>query len=255
MSMMPVIFVGHGSPINAIENNSFTEAWRRLGAQIPTPRAILSVSAHWYTRGTKTSDAKRPKMVYDMYGFEEKLYKVQYPAPGAPELVPRLQALVPRDVQTDNSWGIDHGTWSVLVHMFPKADIPLIQLSVDMESAPETHYLIGQALKPLREEGVLVLGSGNIVHNLHRISWDLKDGYPWAKEFDRYVKEAILSGRHDDVVHYERAGASSKEAFYTPDHYDPLVCVLGAAEKKDCVSVFNEACVMGGISMTGYLWE
>lgn len=254
MSVLPVLFVGHGSPLNAIENNVFTATWRRLGEEMERPKAILSISAHWYTRGTKTSDAKAPRLIYDMYGFDEKLYHVRYDAPGAPELVPQIQSLVPGNVQIDNQWGIDHGTWSVMVHMFPKADIPIIQLSVDLNAPPDVHYQIGRSLQPLRNQGVLILGSGNVVHNLHRISWDVKDGYPWAKEFDAYIKEAILSGRHEDVIQFRRAGPSAEEAFYTPDHYYPLLYALGASAETDGVTVYNEACVMGSLSMTGYLF-
>jgi 4,5-DOPA dioxygenase extradiol len=254
MSVLPVLFVGHGSPLNAIENNAFTATWRRLGEEMERPKVILSISAHWYTRGTKTSDAKAPRLIYDMYGFDEKLYHVRYDAPGAPELVPQIRSLVPGNVQIDNQWGIDHGTWSVMVHMFPKADIPIIQLSVDLNAPPDVHYKIGRSLQPLRNQGVLILGSGNVVHNLHRISWDVKDGYPWAKEFDAYIKEAILSGRHEDVIQFRRAGPSAEEAFYTPDHYYPLLYALGASAETDGVTVYNEACVMGSLSMTGYLF-
>lgn len=255
MRRTPVLFVGHGSPTNAIEINSFTETWQQLGRGMAKPKAILAVSAHWYTRGTKTSDAKQPRLIYDMYGFDEKLYRVRYDAPGAPELATEIRALIPGTVQIDNGWGIDHGTWSVLVHMFAQADIPLVQLSVDHQAPPETHYQIGRALQPLRDEGVLILGSGNVVHNLHRISWDMKEGYPWAREFDGCIRDAIVSGRHEDVIHYTRAGEAAREAFYTPDHYYPLLYALGASSSADRVTVFNEACVMGSLSMTGYLFS
>ena len=254
MSIVPVLFVGHGSPANAIENNAFTATWRRIGEELAKPKAILAISAHWYTRGTKTSDALQPRLVYDMYGFDEELYHVRYEAPGAPDLAVQIQSLLPVNVQIDNQWGIDHGTWSVMVHLFPKADIPVIQLSVDLKAPPEVHYQIGRSLQPLRNQGVLILGSGNVVHNLHRISWDRQDGYPWAKEFDGYIKDAILSGRHEDVIQFKRAGPSAEEAFYTPDHYYPLLYALGASSDSDSVTVFNETCVMGSLSMTGYLF-
>ncbi len=241
--------------MNAIESNAFTDAWRRLGQEIEKPTAILSVSAHWYTRGSNTSDAQQPKTIYDMCGLPDALYRVRYDAPGAPDVAAEIRSLAPRDVEIDNSWGIDHGTWSVLVHMFPEADIPLVQLSVDLSAPPEIHHQIGRSLRPLRDQGVLILGSGNIVHNLHKLSWDMKDGYPWAREFDKYIKEAILSGRHQDVVDYKRAGPSASEAFYSPDHYYPLLYALGASSEADRVAVFNEACVMGSISMTGYLFS
>jgi 4,5-DOPA dioxygenase extradiol len=251
---MPVIFVGHGSPMNAIEDNDFTRTWEALGKRLPRPKAILAVSAHWYTDGTLTSDAEHPRMIYDMYGFPRALYELKYPVTGSAELTQSIKALLEDGVTIDNGWGIDHGTWSVLCKMYPKADIPVVQLSVNARATAQVHYEIGRKLAQLRTEGYLILGSGNVVHNLALISWEMTEGYPWAQTFDDYVKSAILEGRHDDVVHYERAGDSAKKAFYTPDHYFPLLYALGASDAEDQVEVFNDVCLMGSMSMTGYLF-
>ncbi len=253
MSRMPVLFVGHGSPMNAVENNAFTAAWEKLPGQIEKPRAILCISAHWYTRGTRTHDTSRPRIIYDMYGFPEQLYKVKYPAPGAPELAKRTAQMLSCAVTIDNEWGFDHGAWSVLCRMYPNADIPVYQLSVDLLAPAAAHYALGQALAPLRGEGVLILGSGNVVHNLALLDWDREGGFPWAVEFDAYIRDHIVSGNHADVVHYEKAGSSARYAFYTPDHFYPLLYVLGAAGPHEKVQVFNESCLMGSMSMTGYL--
>lgn len=250
MEKMPVLFVGHGSPMNAIEDNPFTEQWERLGRELPRPQAILSVSAHWFTSGMRVTDAPKLKMVYDMYGFPGELYRVQYPAPGSPRFAGMARELV--SARIDNSWGLDHGSWSVLRRMFPKADIPVFQLSVDFEAAPQQHFNLGRKLRGLREQGVLILGSGNIVHNLAMIDWNMAGGYPWAKAFDGYVKECVLSRQFDRVVHYERAGDAAKYAFRTIDHYAPLLYVLGASDEDDRITVFNDVCSMGSMSMTGY---
>ncbi len=251
----PVIFVGHGSPMNAIEKNPFTEKWEALGRELPRPEAILCVSAHWYTDGSRTTDAEAPRMIYDMYGFPDPLYRIVYNAPGSPHFARLTADLISDEVQIDNRWGFDHGTWSVLCRMLPAADIPVFQLSVDRRADAQTIFRIGQELRPLRKEGVLILGSGNVVHNLARINWDMEGGYPWAEEFDSYIKTSILAGDFDNVVHYERAGESSRLAFYTPDHFAPLLYALGAVEAEDSVSVFNDDCVMGSMSMTGYLFQ
>lgn len=251
---MPVIFVGHGSPMNAIEDNLFTKTWEALGKRLPRPKAILAISAHWYTLGTLTSDEENPRTIYDMYGFPRALYELKYPVKGDAELTDAVTGLLGDMVVIDNGWGIDHGTWSVLCKMYPKADIPVVQLSVNSRAAAQEHYDLGKKLAALREEGYLIFGSGNIVHNLALISWDMQKGFPWAQTFDDFIKNAILEGRHDDVVHYERAGESAKKAFYTPDHYFPLLYALGASDAVDQVEVFNDVCLMGSMSMTGYLF-
>lgn len=255
MKRMPALFVGHGSPMNAIEENPFVEEWKALGKKLPRPEAILSVSAHWYTRDTRITDSEAPRTVYDMYGFPEELYKIVYNAKGSPHFAHLAQSLISRRVVTDNSWGYDHGTWSVLHRMYPQADIPVFQLSVDGNASASEHYRIGKELSALRDQGVLIFGSGNIVHNLARVDWDMDGGYSWAEEFDLYIKENILAGREDYVIAYEKAGSCASLAFPAPDHYAPLLYVLGAAKDAEHISVFNEACVLGSLSMTSYLFE
>ncbi len=250
MARMPVVFLGHGSPMNAMEHNEFTKSWEELGKTLPRPKAIVAVSAHWFTRGLFVTDAERPKQVYDMYGFPPELYRVTYPAAGAPELARRTAGLA--GAQVDNSWGLDHGAWAVLCRMFPKADIPVFQLSVDAQASPERQVETGRRLAPLRGEGVLVLCSGNVVHNLGAVDWNMPGGYPWADEFDAYIRAAVQSGDRDAVVRYQNAGSSARMAVPRPDHFYPLLCALGAADSSDAVSVFCDARVLGGLSMTCY---
>jgi 4,5-DOPA dioxygenase extradiol len=254
MSRMPVLFIGHGSPMNAIEDNAYTRKWTQIGASIPHPEAILSVSAHWTTDGTCITDSPHPRTVYDMYGFPKELYEVVYQPPGAPEYA-RMAAGLIGNVRIDNSWGIDHGSWSVLNRMFPKADIPVFQLSLDLNASRQDHFDLGQAIKPLREKNILIMGSGNIVHNLSRVSWDMNGGYPWAVEFDTYIKDRILKRAFGDVCDYKRAGPSAKSAFSTTEHFDPLLYVLGASSADDRLTVMNDSCTMGSLSMTSYLFE
>ncbi|MEA5016574.1 MAG: 4,5-DOPA dioxygenase extradiol [Candidatus Limiplasma sp.] len=250
MARMPVLFVGHGSPMNAIENNRYTAQWEALGTRLPRPEAILSVSAHWFTRGTKIADTDAPETIYDMYGFPKALYQIQYNAPGAPRLAREAERLIRRSVAVDNTWGLDHGTWSVLRRIYPQADIPVFQLSVDRSAPAEVHYQIGRELRSLRDQGVLLLGSGNIVHNLALVDWTLNGGYAWAEDFDGYIRQRILEGRHEDVAHFERAGASAALAVPLMDHFAPLLYVLGAAGEDDPVSFFNNGYVLGSLSMT-----
>lgn len=252
---MPVIFIGHGSPMNAIEDNEFSRSWKELGARLPKPKAILSVSAHWYTAGTFASDSAHPKTVYDMYGFPDALYEIVYNAPGAPELARRAMSLLGRPAALDRTWGLDHGTWSVLNRMYPAADVPVFQVSVDRNAPLRAHFEAGRLLKPLRDEGVLIMGSGNVVHNLERVNWGLEGGYPWAELFDGYIRERVLAGDFEKVVDPRGAGASAQLALPTPDHYAPLLWALGAADEADAVTAFNDKCAMGSISMTSYLFE
>lgn len=252
---MPAIFVGHGSPMNAIENNQYTEAWTKTAERIKKPAAILSVSAHWFTQGTKITDAPKPKVVYDMYGFPEALYRVVYQPDGMPALANETNQLIDRNVEIDNTWGIDHGTWSVLRRMYPKADIPVYQLSVDANADAQTHFRIGAEIKALREKGVMILGSGNIVHNLSQINWNMEDGYPWAQEFDTYIMDKVVGRQYHDVIDYKKAGRSAELAFYSPDHFNPLLYVLGTSQTDDRLTVFNNSCTMGALSMTCYLFE
>lgn len=254
-SKMPVLFIGHGSPMNAIEENEYSANWRKIAAEIPKPQAILAISAHWYTDGSRITDDPNPKMVYDMYGFPDALYKVEYKAAGAPELAHLTKSLISSDVKIDNSWGYDHGTWSVLCKMYPDADIPVYQLSVDKNADAQTHFKIGQQISALREKGVLLLGSGNVVHNLSRISWEMERGYPWANEFDNYIKDNILNKQFENVIDYKKAGNASELAFYTPEHFYPLLYILGASRADDRVTVSNDTCTLGSLSMTCYLFE
>ena len=241
--------------MNAIEDNAFTKQWQTLALAMPTPKAILSVSAHWFTAGTLVSNVQTNRTIYDMYGFPDELYRVVYDAPGAPELARRTQALLGPAASLSGDWGLDHGTWSVLRHMYPNADIPVFQLSVDRRITPAEHFALGQKLAALREEGVLILGSGNVVHNLGKIGWNMTGGFDWADDFDLYVKNAVTQRNFARAVDYAQAGPSARLAFPTVDHYAPLLYVLGAADGTDQVRVFNDARVMGSLSMTGYLFE
>ena len=252
---MPALFIGHGSPMNAIEDNQYTKNWKKIASEFPKPKAILSISAHWYTNGSFINDLDNPKMVYDMYGFPDELYNLVYNAKGANELAHVTKYLIKKDVEIDNSWGLDHGTWSVLCKMYPEADIPVYQLSVDSRSSAETHFQIGKEISALREQGVLIFGSGNVVHNLGRINWDLDGGEPWAVDFDSFIKDKIIKREYDDVINYKSAGKSSELAFVTPDHYYPLLYILGASKDDDKLSIFNDSCVMGSLSMTSYLFN
>lgn len=251
---MPVLFVGHGSPMNAIEDNAYSRTWSELGKTLEKPKAILSLSAHWFTRGTKVNDSPTPTTIYDMYGFPDKLYRLQYPAPGSTELAHRARALIGEFVTIDNNWGIDHGSWSVLNRMFPEVDIPVVQLSINAMLTPAEHYAIGQKLKPLRDEGVLLFGSGNVVHNLSRVDWRMSDGQPWAEEFDQYIHKAVLSGDHETVIRYGLAGEPAELAVPSLDHFAPLLYILGASDADDTITVFNDACLLGSMSMTSYLF-
>jgi 4,5-DOPA dioxygenase extradiol len=251
----PALFVGHGSPMNAIETNSYTKEWVRIAKKIGKPKGILSVSAHWYTDHTSVFDTKSPKTVYDMYGFPEDLYSIVYDAPGDPTLAKHVVNILGDFVGVDNSWGLDHGTWSVLHHMYPDKDVPVVQLSIDKNKPFSYHYLLGKKLQRLREEGILIFGTGNIVHNLHLVRMDAEGGYPWAYEFDDYIEAQIKNKNYEGVLKYKKAGKSAEDAFWTPDHYLPLLYVLGASDEDDEVEVFNKDWVFGSVSMTGYLFS
>jgi 4,5-DOPA dioxygenase extradiol len=252
---MPALFVGHGSPMNAIEDNEYSRSWAKIAAEIPKPEAIISISAHWFTDGTRITDAEVPKTVYDMYGFPEALYQVKYQPKGSTELAHLTMDLIGKDVKIDNSWGCDHGTWSVLNSMYPDADIPVFQLSIDGQEDAETHYEIGKKISALRDKGVMIFGSGNVVHNLSKVNWDMESGYPWAIEFDNYITDKIVNNNFQDIINYKSAGESARQAFYTPEHFYPLLCVLGAARDEDKLTVFNQTTMMGALSMTCFLFE
>jgi len=253
--MMPVLFVGHGSPMNAIEINDDSSEWTKLGATIPRPRAIMCISAHWYTQGTRVLSATTPRTIHDFSGFPERLYRVSYPAQGNPELAAQVQELLDTPVTSDSGWGLDHGTWSVLVHMYPQADIPTIQLSIDARATSHQLYAFGSALRALRQEGVLILGSGNVVHNLGLVDFSKPDGFDWADEFDEYIKRKILEAEHEGIMDYPKAGACAARAFRTREHFDPLLMVLGASHPDDTVTLINGHRIYGSLSMTSYLFS
>jgi 4,5-DOPA dioxygenase extradiol len=248
-TQMPVLFLGHGSPMNAIEDNEFSLAWQEAALQIPAPKSILCVSAHWETRGTQVTAMEEPRTIHDFYGFPQTLFKKQYPAPGSPELAERIIKLVGESkVQPDQSWGLDHGTWSVLCRMYPEADIPVVQLSLDRSHDPIYHYQLGRELLALRQEGVLIVGSGNIVHNLRMMVWEDK-AFDWAAEYDAKVTQWILEGDHDSIIHYEKYGRPAQLAVNSAEHYLPLLYTLGLKTKEEPVSFFAEKLWGGSISM------
>jgi len=256
MPKMPVLFVGHGSPMNAIEDNQYTRTWRSIAERIPKPDVILSLSAHWFTKGTRIMNQENPETIYDMYGFPEELYEVTYNTAGSPEKAKAAKDLISRETIFDNSWGIDHGTWSVLVHMYPERDISVFQISIDADASPEEHYQIGKELGALREQGVLIFGTGNVVHNLRLVDWHkVNKGFDWAYEFDEYICESILNKNYRNVLNYNELGNISRLAVPTPDHFYPLLYMLGASDEDDKISVYNKSCELGSLSMTAYLWE
>ena len=250
---MPAIFFGHGNPMNAILQNDYTEAWSAIGRNIPRPKAILCVSAHWYIPAVAVTAMPSPRTIHDFGGFPRELFAVDYPAPGSPDLAERVRELLGDDVIADESnWGLDHGTWSVLVHVFPDADIPIVQLSINEAETAAFHYEFAKRLSPLRDEGVLIMGSGNIVHNLHTYAWG-KHGvepFDWAERFDSKARELILADNHEPLVFYESLGRDALLSAPTPDHYLPLVYILALKREGEAVSFPVEGFDGGSISMT-----
>ena len=249
---MPALFVGHGNPMNAVSNNAYTAAWQRIGERLPKPKAILAVSAHWYVRATGVTIDAAPRTIHDFGGFPKQLFQVQYPAPGDPELARRIQRLlVPLEVKLDESWGLDHGTWSVLCRVYPAADIPVVQLSIDETKPAIFHYEIGKILAALRDEDVLLLGSGNLVHNLHTYAWGrhMPEPYDWASRYEMKAKNLILSNNCESLIHYETLGPDAALAVPTPEHYLPLLYILGARRSDDTVTFPVEGVDGGSISM------
>jgi 4,5-DOPA dioxygenase extradiol len=248
--LMPVLFVGHGSPLNAIEENGFVAAWRTVARQLPLPRAILCISAHWETAGAQVTAMTRPRTIHDFYGFPEELFQVQYPAPGSPELAEMVRQLAGGTaVAPDESWGLDHGTWSVLCRMYPAANIPVVQLSLDRNRPPRDHYELARRLLPLRERGVLVVGSGNLVHNLRLMQWGNPAAFPWADEFDRLATELIRAGDHQRLVDYPALGEAARLAIPTNEHYLPLLYALALQQPGEAVEFFAAETVFGSIGM------
>jgi len=246
---MPALFVGHGNPMNAIEENEFSRAWAEAARVLPTPRAILCISAHWETNGTQVTAMARPRIIHDFHGFPGVLFQKQYPAPGSPDLARLVQTSVRRTpIGLDLQWGLDHGAWSVLCRMFPQADIPVIQLSLDRTKAPASHYELGRELAGLRKKGVLIVGSGNVVHNLREIIWQ-DAALDWAVEFDAQIAQAIRSRHHDSLVHYEGLGQAANLAVPTNEHFLPLLYVLAMQDAQEEVQFFAEKVTLGSISM------
>jgi 4,5-DOPA dioxygenase extradiol len=247
---MPTLFIGHGSPLTAFEDNRYTRGWAALAAAIPKPRAILCISAHWYTRGTAVTAMTQPRTVHDFSGFPDALYQYHYRAPGDPALAQQVaELLAPLEVIQDQQWGLDHGSWTVLKHMYPQADIPVLQLSIDATRDPQWHYEQGRKLQPLRDMGVLVMGAGNVVHNLRLMQRSEQAAHPWAVTFDRQVRQGIEQRDHDALIHYERFGEGARLSVPTAEHYLPLLYVLGAGTADEPVRVLLDGVTMGSISM------
>ena len=252
ISLMPTIFFGHGNPMNALSKNSYTDGWASIGKSIPRPKAVLAVSAHWYIPNCAVTSNLNPRTIHDFGGFPKELYQIEYPAPGNLELALRVQNLLaPVAVSLDEGWGLDHGTWAVLKHVFPNADIPIVQLSIDETQPPSFHYELGKRLAALREEEVLIIGSGNIVHNLSAYTWDEGDVQPfdWAMRFEKHARELMLKGDDEPLVNYESLGRDAILSAPTPEHYLPLLYVLGLRRKKEKVSFPVQGIDGGSISM------
>lgn len=252
---MPVLFLGHGSPMNAIEENQFVKGFRNISREIPKPNAILCISAHWFTNGTFVTAMQNPKTIHDFYGFPKELFEVQYPAPGNPELAKETaELLLPEIVEEDHSWGLDHGAWSVIRHLYPNAEIPVIQLSIDYSKPPQYHFDLAKKLQKLREKGILIIGSGNIVHNLRMIDWKnintVGAGSDWAVEAREKTNNWLLDGNFQNLIDYQKQGIALQTAVPSPDHYLPLIYSLGLKEKSENLSLFNDELIGGSLSMT-----
>lgn len=256
---MPLLFLGHGSPMNAIEENEFVRGFRKVGEQLVKPKAILCVSAHWETKGTKVTAMENPRTIHDFGGFPKALFEVEYPAPGSPDLASRTQEIIEKTkVELDHHWGLDHGAWSVIKHLYPNADVPVIQMSMDYTKPVAYHYELASELTALRERGVLIVGSGNMVHNLGMVAWDKLSGdpyaYDWAEEANDTMKDFILSGNDQELIRYEKHGKPFHLAIPTPEHYLPLIYTLGLKQEKEEVTIFNDQPVGGSLTMTSVQW-
>ena len=254
-AQMPVLFLGHGSPMNAIEENEFVTGFRNIGKTIPKPNAILCISAHWETRGTFVTAMKKPPTIHDFGGFPRALFDVQYPALGSPELASETKRIIKKTiVGLDDKWGLDHGAWSVIKHLYPSADVPVIQLSLDYYQTAQYHYELAKELSSLRKKGVLIIGSGNMVHNLRMVAWDKLNvdgfGYDWAVEANEKMKKFILSNDHQQLINFKSQGKAFDLAIPTPEHYLPLLYALALKEENEKVSLFNDKAVGGSLTMT-----
>ena len=251
----PVLFIGHGSPMNAIEDNEFSRTWTKFGKEIPKPKAVLVVSAHWLTNGTHVTAMENPRTIHDFGGFPQELFNVQYPAKGNPEIAQATANLITStNVGLDHEWGLDHGTWSVVKHIYPNADIPVLQLSIDYSKPAQYHFDLAQQLKSLRSKGVLIIGSGNMIHNLRMVAWDklqeAEYGFDWAIEMNAIFKEKIGNRDFQSLIDYEKLGSAAKLAIPTPDHYYPLIYSIALQEKDDEITFFNDKLVGGSLNMT-----
>lgn len=252
---MPVLFLGHGNPMNAVEENIFVKEFRRMGKIIPKPAAILCISAHWETNGTFVTAMEKPRTIYDFYGFPRELYEVNYPASGSPILADETKKIFHnREIGLDFNWGLDHGTWTVVKHLYPNADVPIIQMSLDYNISPDDHYEIGRQLLSLRRKGVLIIGSGNIVHNLQLIAWDKMNednfSFDWAAEANDKIKNLIVNDDHQSLKKYSSLGKALQLAIPTPEHFLPLLYILSLKEENESVEFFNDSSVGGSVSMT-----
>ena len=255
VSHMPALFVGHGSPMYAIEENEFVRAWRVLGAELPKPKAILVVSAHWETLGTQVTAMQQPKTIHDFGGFPQALFDVQYPATGSPELANEtIRTVKSSPVTADDRWGIDHGAWSVLRHIYPHANIPIVQMSLDIHKSPQQHFDLAKELAAFRDKRILIIGSGNMVHNLRQVAWDIADdveyGHDWALEANILLKKLILENDYKSLINYQSLGRAVQMAAPTPDHFLPLLYALALKQKDEEITFFNDKAVMGSLTMT-----
>ncbi len=253
--LMPSLFIGHGSPMNGIEENEFVQGFRNAVNDIPKPKAILCISAHWETKGTKVTAMENPKTIHDFGGFPEELYQVQYPAPGAPDLAKQLKEdITLTDIHLDQEWGLDHGAWTVIKHMYPDANIPVIQMSIDYTKPPKWHYELAQELATLRKKGILIIGSGNMVHNLGRVDWkrmnEIGYGFDWALEARELINKSVLEKKHSTLIDYKSQGSFMNLAIPTPEHFLPLLYTLGLQNDKDSISLFNDKAMAGSLTMT-----
>lgn len=251
----PVLFVGHGSPMNGIEDNHYSRQWKKQVEHLPTPKVVLVISAHWLTRGTAITAMEAPQTIHDFGGFPDELFAVQYPAPGSPEWAKETAAAVTSTrVQLDHEWGLDHGTWTIVRHMYPEANIPVLQLSIDITKGADYHYALAQELKSLRKRGVLLIGSGNMVHNLGKVAWDKLNvsnyGYDWAIEAHNLFNDLIQKRDHQSLINYHQLGSAVQLAVPTPDHYFPLIYTLGLTHETDSIALFNNELVGGSLNMT-----
>jgi 4,5-DOPA dioxygenase extradiol len=248
---MPLLFVGHGNPMNAITQNEFTDGWKNVAKSLPRPNAVICISAHWETNGTFVTTMQRPRTIHDFYGFPPELFNVEYNAPGSPYLAGETKKLVAKtSIELDNNWGLDHGCWSVIMHLFPGADIPVIELSLDYSKRPEWHYDLAKELSFLRSKGILIIGSGNIVHNLKMINWYNQEGFDWALEANQKIKKLILNQEFTELIDYKNLGPEVQLAIPTPEHFLPLLYILALKNKNENISFFNDKTELGSISMT-----